>query len=61
MISVFNRGHLFLFLLVFIMIVIRHVGSLNGIIVHPRDVLKLVIVSNSAFIIVAHNHLSFYR
>ncbi|OTX95254.1 hypothetical protein BK730_04825 [Bacillus wiedmannii] len=43
------------------MIVIRHVGSLNGSIVHPRDVLKLVIVSNSASIIVVHNYLSFYR
>ncbi|MFR9690622.1 JAB domain-containing protein [Bacillus mobilis] len=43
------------------MIVIRHVGNLNGSIVHPRDVLKLEIVSNSAFIMVAYNHLSFYR
>ncbi|WP_306472401.1 JAB domain-containing protein [Bacillus wiedmannii] len=29
--------------------------------VHPREVLKLVIVFNSGSIIVAHNHLSFYR
>lgn len=31
-------------------------GSLNAAIVHPRDVLKLAVLSNSAAIIVAHNH-----
>lgn len=33
-----------------------HVGSLNASIVHPREVLKSAILSNSASIIVAHNH-----
>ncbi|MGG3162893.1 JAB domain-containing protein [Geobacillus stearothermophilus] len=33
-----------------------HVGSLNASIVHPREVMKAAILSNSAFIIVAHNH-----
>ncbi|MED3644645.1 DNA repair protein RadC [Caldifermentibacillus hisashii] len=33
-----------------------HVGSLNASIVHPREVLKPAILSNSASIIVAHNH-----
>ncbi|WP_419180303.1 JAB domain-containing protein [Bacillus mobilis] len=46
------------------MIVIRHVGGLNRSIVHPREVLKLVIVSNLASIVVVvvvvHNHPSFY-
>lgn len=35
------------------MIVIRHVGSLNGSIVHPREVMKPVILSNSASICLA--------
>lgn len=35
---------------------ICHVGSLNASIVHPREVLKPAILSNSASIIVAHNH-----
>ncbi|RXT08856.1 DNA repair protein RadC [Ammoniphilus sp. CFH 90114] len=33
-----------------------HVGSLNCSIVHPREVFKSAILSNSASIIVAHNH-----
>ncbi|MBS4212432.1 RadC family protein [Neobacillus rhizophilus] len=33
-----------------------HMGSLNASIVHPREVLKPAILSNSASIIVAHNH-----
>ena len=35
---------------------ICHIGSLNASIVHPREVLKPAILSNSASIIVAHNH-----
>lgn len=35
---------------------ICHIGSLNSSIVHPREVLKPAILSNSASIIVAHNH-----
>jgi DNA repair protein RadC len=33
-----------------------HIGSLNASIVHPREVLKPAILSNSASILVAHNH-----
>lgn len=33
-----------------------HIGNLNSSIVHPREVLKPAILSNSASIIVAHNH-----
>ncbi|GAE26242.1 DNA repair protein RadC [Halalkalibacter wakoensis JCM 9140] len=33
-----------------------HVGSLNASIVHPREVMKVAILANSASIIVAHNH-----
>ncbi|WP_312094218.1 DNA repair protein RadC [Niallia sp.] len=33
-----------------------HIGSLNASIVHPREVLKPAILSNSASVIVAHNH-----
>jgi DNA repair protein RadC len=33
-----------------------HIGSLNASIVHPREVLKQAILSNSASVIVAHNH-----
>ncbi len=33
-----------------------HVGSLNSSIVHPREVMKTAILSNSCSIIVAHNH-----
>jgi DNA repair protein RadC len=33
-----------------------HMGSLNASIVHPREVFKVAILSNSASIIVAHNH-----
>ncbi|USK86149.1 JAB domain-containing protein [Peribacillus asahii] len=33
-----------------------HMGSLNASIVHPREVLKVAILSNSASIIVGHNH-----
>ncbi|MED4270707.1 JAB domain-containing protein [Geobacillus stearothermophilus] len=36
--------------------IICHVGSLNSSIVHPREVFKPAILSNSASIIVAHNH-----
>lgn len=32
------------------------VGSLNSSIVHPREVFKTAVVSNSASIIIAHNH-----
>lgn len=35
---------------------IVHIGSLNASIVHPREALKPVLLSNSASIIVAHNH-----
>ncbi|MBP1931464.1 RadC family protein [Ammoniphilus resinae] len=35
---------------------ICHVGSLNSSIVHPREVMKAAILSNSASILVAHNH-----
>lgn len=33
-----------------------HIGSLNSSIVHPREVFKSAILSNSASVIVAHNH-----
>ena len=33
-----------------------HMGSLNASLVHPREVLKMAILSNSASIIVFHNH-----
>lgn len=33
-----------------------HIGSLNSSIVHPREVFKSAILSNSASIIVGHNH-----
>jgi len=33
-----------------------HIGSLNASIVHPREVLKPAILSNSACIICFHNH-----
>ncbi|MED1876727.1 JAB domain-containing protein [Brevibacillus borstelensis] len=36
------------------------VGSLNASIVHPREVFKTAILSNSASVIVAHNHPSGY-
>lgn len=32
------------------------VGSLNSSIVHPREIFKTAIISNSASIIIAHNH-----
>lgn len=35
---------------------IVHIGSLNASIVHPREVLKSALLSNSASIIVGHNH-----
>ncbi|MEK4244454.1 DNA repair protein RadC [Psychrobacillus sp. FSL K6-2684] len=38
------------------MINVCHIGSLNASIVHPREVMKTAIMSNSASIIVAHNH-----
>ena len=33
-----------------------HIGSLNASVVHPREVFKTAILSNSASIICAHNH-----
>jgi DNA repair protein RadC len=33
-----------------------HIGSLNSSIVHPREVFKSAILSNSASILVGHNH-----
>jgi DNA repair protein RadC len=33
-----------------------HIGSLNASIVHPREVFKSAILSNSASILVGHNH-----
>lgn len=33
-----------------------HIGSLNSSIVHPREVFKTAILSNSASILVAHGH-----
>ncbi|MDN4492145.1 JAB domain-containing protein [Ureibacillus aquaedulcis] len=33
-----------------------HIGSLNSSIVHPREVLKMGILSNAASILVGHNH-----
>ncbi len=33
-----------------------HIGSLNASIVHPREVKKMAVFSNSASIIVFHNH-----
>lgn len=33
-----------------------HMGSLNASLVHPREVMKMAILSNSASIIVFHNH-----
>lgn len=33
-----------------------HIGSLNTSIVHPREVMKIAIMYNSASIIVLHNH-----
>lgn len=33
-----------------------HIGSLNSSILHPREVLKSALLSNSASIIVGHNH-----
>lgn len=35
---------------------INSIGNLNSSIVHPREVFKTAILSNSASIIVAHNH-----
>lgn len=35
---------------------IAHIGSLNASIVHPREIMKIAILSNSASIIVFHNH-----
>lgn len=35
---------------------ICHIGSLNASIVHPREVLKMAILSNAASLIVFHNH-----
>lgn len=33
-----------------------HVGSLNASIVHPREVFKTAIISNSCSVIIGHNH-----
>nr|WP_255457356.1 DNA repair protein RadC [Sporosarcina sp. JAI121] len=35
---------------------IAHIGSLNSSIVHPREVMKVAILSNSSSIIIFHNH-----
>lgn len=35
---------------------VSHIGSLNASIVHPREVMKAAVLSNSASIIVFHNH-----
>ena len=35
-----------------------HTGSLNASIVHPRDVFKVAVLSNSASVVVAYKHLS---
>lgn len=35
---------------------ICHIGSLNASIVHPREVMKTAILSNSSSILVCHNH-----
>jgi len=35
---------------------ICHIGSLNASIVHPREVLKMAILSNAASLIIFHNH-----
>lgn len=33
-----------------------HIGSLNSSIVHPREIMKLAILSNSCSLLVGHNH-----
>lgn len=33
-----------------------HIGSLNASLVHPREVLKVAILSNAAAVMVGHNH-----
>lgn len=33
-----------------------HIGSLNSSVVHPREVLKTVILSNACALVVCHNH-----
>ena len=33
-----------------------HIGSLNANLVHPREVLKVAILSNAAAVMVGHNH-----
>lgn len=33
-----------------------HIGSLNASLVHPREVMKIAILSNAAAIVVGHNH-----
>jgi len=35
---------------------IAHIGSLNASIVHPREIMKMAILSNAASLIVFHNH-----
>lgn len=35
---------------------IAHIGSLNTCTIHPREILKGAILSNSAAIVLAHNH-----
>lgn len=35
---------------------ICHIGSLNASLVHPREVMKLAILSNVASILIGHNH-----
>lgn len=33
-----------------------HIGSLDASIVHPREIMKIAILSNSASILICHNH-----
>lgn len=33
-----------------------HIGSLNASLVHPREVLKVAILSNAAAVMIGHNH-----
>lgn len=33
-----------------------HIGSLNASLVHPREVMKIAILSNAAAIMIGHNH-----
>lgn len=35
---------------------VAHIGSINQALIHPREIFKSAILSNSAAIIIAHNH-----